>query len=304
MQDLLAKERNANAEAERQIAKQKREAHMKSTLMVMEKGDAKFVKQCVWSEWKNLLPNPAGNAEVERYKQLHKDGVMHAMTQLAEHSDSAFRKEVFSMWKQIWKDEAAEQQYRHHQAEQIHNVKGKHNHVIEKAMLCWKKNDETMLLQTILHVWMQDIRDAQEALRIAAEEAERELLRRKNDSAMKGALMTLEGNNAKFLKECLFKSWRDVIEQGKSDAQSGSLVAYYKNLHKQGVMQAMERLASGSDDGLRHVCFGGWAQVIKEHLMTERQRSHMANTKSKHSHVLEKTMMQWAESVRDQAAVL
>ena len=125
------------------------------------------------------------------------------------------------------------------------------------------------------------------------------------DSVRHAMTNLADGSDSAFL-HAVFGGWREHWQDVKTterqrahmvkaDRETGDLVSYHKQLHKQNVMQAMEKLAANSDGGLMHVIFDGWHQEMLDARTSELQRHHREPTNAKHDHVLEKALLKWAE---------
>ena len=93
--------------------------------------------------------------------------------------------------------------------------------------------------------------------------AERQLPKEKHDSQIKGALLAIEKDQGTLFKQTVLKIWLDYVQEIRGDgldAETQRRIAYYKQLHKGGVRQAMTRLAESSDSAFTREAFAAWRE--------------------------------------------
>ena len=124
--------------------------------------------------------------------------------------------------------------------------------------------------------------------------AERQLPKEKHDSQIKGALLAIEKDQGTLFKQTVLKIWLDYVQEIRGDgldAETQRRIAYYKQLHKGGVRQAMTRLAESSDSAFTREAFAAWRELLRAEKNNQIMKCHRA----KGDHVLDKALVKWAD---------
>merc|ERR1719223_726749 len=112
---------------------------------------------------------------------------------------------------------------------------GKHDIVMEKAMIKWADGDKTLLKHTVMKAWCDDVVEQREMDAQAAKMAEQQAIKKEHDQKMEYVLLKMEGDNKSFIQQYGFNAWRDYVQE-KKDAGSGSelqrQVALYREMHR------------------------------------------------------------------------
>lgn len=231
----------------------------------------------------------------ERIKAMHSASVSKLLYNMLGDNDLGRVRVVTHRWKEYVVEVRRSKDF----SQMALAASKKHDGVMEKAMVKWGGDNDVLLLQTVCHVWAQDVIKQREADAQAAREAEQEYMKQQHDNKMKWVLLKMDGESESFLRSFWFGAWHDLIESEKKLASSSEAVRQaerFRELHRSDVRKLMFRMCEGDDKTAAHVAFGCWREQTSVSKAERHYSEHLAGSKGKDDNVMAKAMLKWGES--------
>merc|ERR1719223_368154 len=217
----IAREREMDARAvrlaEQEMIKKEHDQKMEYVLMKMEGDNKAFIQQYGFNAWRDYVQDKKHLGEgselerqVEMYREMHRSDVRKLMYKLVAADDNTAKHVALMCWHEFT---GAEKAVKAHEEKMANSYGGKHDVVMEKAMMKWGADNNKVLLATVVFSWSSYISQLKETAKRAQEIAEKERLKEIHDNRMKYALLKMEAGNADFNKHFFFNAWCDVVDE-------------------------------------------------------------------------------------------
>jgi len=289
---------------------------MKYALLKMESGNADFNKHFFFNSWCGVVQDEkklhdlahmdSVSAQAARLKALRSADNRKLMFQIAEGNDGACVHVVFGTWREYTSDVRKEVEFDKKMSEKMANsYGGKHDIVMEKAMIKWAEGDITLLKHTVLKAWCDDVVAQREMDAQAAKIAEQQAIKKEHDQKMEYVLLKMEGDNKSFIQQYGFNAWRDYCQDKKRVAGGDEMqrqVELYREMHRADVRKLMYKLVSADANTAKHVVLMAWAEHTEAERKVRLHEKHVAAINSKNNGVIDKAVMRWGDS--DKALML
>lgn len=239
---------------------------MDKALLKWGESDNALLSHQIISNWCNFVTSEVGM----RFREMRHAKVRRLLYKLGAKNEQISLHACLRAW---WADVVDYNKNVHR--ELCSSLEQKHDHIIDKALLCWGGQDDTLLMDTVLHEWVAYVAEEREFNFQAQLLTERQAATAAHDAKIEAVLIKMNRGDNRLITSIAIKAWSDAAILPKRIAHVDNLSKKAEHLgmmHRQDVPRLLNLLIASDCTIKQHACLGVW----KELLVQKQQMMHFS----------------------------
>lgn len=173
---------------------------------------------------------------------------------------------------------------------EVKRRRARHDTVVDHTLMHYERDQNLLCLHYALVDWDAAVKQAKLDHLKAMQLAEQQLSQQYYQTKLEAVLFVL-GIHTDHIKQILFRTWRDYVEEGKEKAVGIAAEAQLIRKLQQGKMVNISHMLCDSRDTA--LVFARWHALVTSDKTVRRMRQHLSEQESREDQRLDMMMMQW-----------